>query len=560
MSLDLESESTKGTDTSGMGFGWQFPPANVTLERSGRQDSGVGQSQVRTHLFAISQTYRQDRNRTMQNTDTEIVQTQRGLRLLALDDGGTRGLSELLIIQELMKRLKFITHANTVPKPCEYFDLIGGVGTGGLIALILGRLGMHIDQAIEEYVRFTSRVYSDRKARNKKEMFKASVFEDGMKAIIKSCGLLPNALLQDDKSCRSFVVALPAVHMTPRIFRSYTVGANQGYNCTIVEAARVTTAIPGLFKPALVKDGGIQESFIGGNLGFSNPTKLLVEEVESVFGQSAHVACLVSIGSGQLGPISLQSTDASKMLNLVSRIATNSENVAAELTSQFKHISGVFHRLNVDQGLQNATFNDPKQLSEIKSHTLAYLHHTSVDGNLDDLVQALHTSPCKISVGIFRGLQLSQDVQTAVIEDIYQIPAPTQVFTGRRDILTKLDYYFAADHGSVKEKVQKRYVLYGLGGAGKTQIVLQFLAMHKSRFEAVYLIDASSRVSIEQFYKFIASQAKVSELNPAAGLKMTQELLYSLFFPPANMGTLSSLQEIKIAQFMHLTKMTGLRS
>ncbi|KAG5333933.1 hypothetical protein C0989_004621 [Termitomyces sp. Mn162] len=141
----------------------------------------------------------------MQNTDTEIVQAQRGLRLLALDDGGTRGLSELLIIQELMNRLKFITHANTVPKPCEYFDLIGGVGTGGLIALILGRLGMPIDQAIEEYVRFTSRVFSDRKGRNKKEMFKASVFEDGMKAIIKSCGLLPNALLQDDKCCRRFV-------------------------------------------------------------------------------------------------------------------------------------------------------------------------------------------------------------------------------------------------------------------------------------------------------------------------------------------------------------------
>ncbi|KAG5348887.1 hypothetical protein C0989_007417, partial [Termitomyces sp. Mn162] len=138
----------------------------------------------------------------MQNTDTEIVQTQRGLRLLALDDGGTRGLSELLIIQELMNRLKFITHANTVPKPCEYFDLIGGVGTGGLIALILGRLGMPIDQAIEEYVRFTSRVFSDRKGGNKKEMFKASVFEDGMKSIIKSCGLLPNALLQDDKCCR----------------------------------------------------------------------------------------------------------------------------------------------------------------------------------------------------------------------------------------------------------------------------------------------------------------------------------------------------------------------
>jgi patatin-like phospholipase/acyl hydrolase len=28
------------------------------------------------------------------------------------------------------------------PSPCEYFDLIGGTGFGGLIALLLGRLRM----------------------------------------------------------------------------------------------------------------------------------------------------------------------------------------------------------------------------------------------------------------------------------------------------------------------------------------------------------------------------------------------------------------------------------
>jgi patatin-like phospholipase/acyl hydrolase len=32
--------------------------------------------------------------------------------------------------------------ATETPLPCQYFDLIGGTGTGGLIAIMLGRLGM----------------------------------------------------------------------------------------------------------------------------------------------------------------------------------------------------------------------------------------------------------------------------------------------------------------------------------------------------------------------------------------------------------------------------------
>jgi patatin-like phospholipase/acyl hydrolase len=50
-----------------------------------------------------------------------------GLRLLALDGGGVRGLSSLMILQQLMSRL----NPQSPPKPCEYFDMIGGTSTGG---------------------------------------------------------------------------------------------------------------------------------------------------------------------------------------------------------------------------------------------------------------------------------------------------------------------------------------------------------------------------------------------------------------------------------------------
>lgn len=80
---------------------------------------------------------------------------ERGLRLLSLgtqygltcllrkvqliwvsyqqDGGGIRGLSQLLILKELMERLKFEKKLDAVPRPCDVFDMIAGSGTGGCV-------------------------------------------------------------------------------------------------------------------------------------------------------------------------------------------------------------------------------------------------------------------------------------------------------------------------------------------------------------------------------------------------------------------------------------------
>ena len=61
-------------------------------------------------------------------------------RVLSLDGGGVRGLSSLLILSEIMEDIDRVT--DEPPKPCDYFDLIGGTSTGGLIAIMLGLLRM----------------------------------------------------------------------------------------------------------------------------------------------------------------------------------------------------------------------------------------------------------------------------------------------------------------------------------------------------------------------------------------------------------------------------------
>jgi hypothetical protein len=50
---------------------------------------------------------------------------------------------------------------------------------------------------------------------------------------------------------------------------------------------------------------------------------------------------------------------------------------------------------------------------------------------------------------------------------------PTPLFTGREDILSQLDDYFGL--GATYVQKHHIFVLYGLGGGGKTQIVLKFI-------------------------------------------------------------------------------------
>jgi hypothetical protein len=63
---------------------------------------------------------------------------------------------------------------------------------------------------------------------------------------------------------------------------------------------------------------------------------------------------------------------------------------------------------------------------------------------------------------------------------------PTSVFTGREDILAQLDNYFNVE-GPAKQE-QHIFVLYGLGGAGKTQIALKFVNQFYNWYDCSHII------------------------------------------------------------------------
>ncbi|KAI9734053.1 MAG: hypothetical protein M1818_006991 [Claussenomyces sp. TS43310] len=116
------------------------------------------------------------------------------LRILSLDGGGVRGYSMLIIIQELMHRTYVeiegrAPRRDQIPKPCDHFDLICGTGTGGLIAIMLGRLRLDLETCKEVYVRMTRKVFETDKTiagiPYRSTLFKASKLEEAIKECVR---------------------------------------------------------------------------------------------------------------------------------------------------------------------------------------------------------------------------------------------------------------------------------------------------------------------------------------------------------------------------------------
>jgi hypothetical protein len=100
----------------------------------------------------------------------------------------------LIIIQELMHRTYVEIEGRApkrdqIPKPCDHFDLICGTGTGGLIAIMLGRLRLDLETCKEVYVRMTRKVFETDKTiagiPYRSTLFKASKLEEAIRECVR---------------------------------------------------------------------------------------------------------------------------------------------------------------------------------------------------------------------------------------------------------------------------------------------------------------------------------------------------------------------------------------
>ncbi|KAK7705080.1 hypothetical protein SLS57_010192 [Botryosphaeria dothidea] len=99
------------------------------------------------------------------------------------DGGGMRGIASLLFLEAVMDK------AAPGKEPWQVFDIIGGTSTGGLIAIMLGRLRMNVKDCITFYEDAMDKVFKG--GRNvwkfirKGEFYDASILEGCIKDLIR---------------------------------------------------------------------------------------------------------------------------------------------------------------------------------------------------------------------------------------------------------------------------------------------------------------------------------------------------------------------------------------
>ncbi|KAI1170819.1 hypothetical protein F4777DRAFT_567873 [Nemania sp. FL0916] len=427
-------------------------------------------------------------------------------RILSLDGGGIRGKSSLLILENIMEQVRESKGLAQVPRPCEYFDLIGGTSTGGIIAIMLGRLGMTVDKCIRTCedlgrVAFTLKSKMPQIA-PPKGAFSAEKLETAVRRVVKDNCTEPHCVTQRsqgrptvdtcphedlkfrDANCTKTVIlsiTKENADALPTLFATYDTSTSFE-DCSIWQIARATSAATTFFKS--IKIGRDNIEFIDAGLKYNNPCEILIREVKHKFLGRRELQIL-SIGTG-LGDVVTIKDKRLSILNALKNLATSSKAVAERLDYQYKH-SDLYFRFNVEQGLNDVTLSDWEKTSRISAHTKNYLeeNRTAILKYVDRL----------LSDSQRRRSDVPQPAGSSRIVPSYHIPfLRNTAFAGRERVLQILQQKLFHSQDC------RTLAIVGLGGVGKTQVVLQF-AYWVKQYQPEYSIFWMPAYSEESFAK-----------------------------------------------------------
>ncbi|KAL2263400.1 hypothetical protein VTK26DRAFT_6942 [Humicola hyalothermophila] len=462
------------------------------------------------------------------------------INLLSFDGGGVRGVSSLVIMHEIMVRIKEKLNLDEIPKPCDYFHLIAGTSTGGLIAIMLGRLRMSTEEALREYDRCAAKVFS---FRNKKwttvtEKFRATALQEVVEDLVRRRNMGEDLLdysLDHDSKGQCFVCAMPANHVgQPRLLRSYAADCRNtmsGADIKIWEAARATTAASYFFKPMKLRVGYLAaEDFIDATIGYNDPAEVLLNEAADRIGTGRRLGCLISIGTGTrqvridrshpgLRNIKGAVKFGKELLGLVKNTATSGEGPHDRLEARFRDHPNAYFRFNVPDVAAEVKSHHYLKMDILKTATRAYLSDPKVARQVSIVADVLarDLSEHNLTLGHIDGID--KELVAMVSQEAQQLGVVSRFFTGRKEILARIDACFA--ERETDDRPRREFLLYGLGGVGKTQIALKAAENLANRFKYIFEIDGTNSTTTNQSYASICQdycprRGTVNELKAQA--------------------------------------------
>ncbi len=218
------------------------------------------------------------------------------IRILSIDGGGIRGLIPALVLEHL--------EALTGRRIAEQFDLIAGSSTGGIMALLLTRpdaqgrpmftasdvVGLYTDHGKDLF--FCDAAYQ---AASKGGWALPKYPSSSVVGTLSA--YLGDAQLKDAVT-DVLVTAYDLDHRRPFMFDRGRARLGRG-NFLMLDAARATSAFPGLFPAAEIQtvDHSSTCHLIDGGVVSANPAVLALARAAALHGRDAPVL-MVSLGTG----------------------------------------------------------------------------------------------------------------------------------------------------------------------------------------------------------------------------------------------------------------------
>ncbi|TVY49381.1 Protein SERAC1 [Lachnellula occidentalis] len=170
-----------------------------------------------------------------------------------------------------------------------------------------------------------------------------------------------------------------------------------------------------------------------------------------------------------------------------------------------------FYETRVMRGFKTLIVEIPSALLTPPGETPTYEEQIPVDATHRDMCRfsSNEDKTYKTAVRCIKNISRGSVTKNIDVKNEFCIVPHTvnPHFTGRNDIRQQLNEGLIEDVYE-RSRDQQRFVLYGLGGSGKTQMCLKFVQDHRDKFWGIFWIDASSNEMAEEGFMKIAQTCK----------------------------------------------------